>query len=119
MVGDLRVGAGIDVIHEQGMAMGSLSLYPVSIMVWHHNYAVSLAWPFGRREGWNGSLGLLYKHRKAPALGTHLNLIGQLSYCGRRLCISGAHISHGAALGIEKDEPNSGLNFVFLEYRLR
>jgi hypothetical protein len=33
--------------------------------------------------------------------------------------LSFAHVSHGSAIGIEIDKPNSGLNFLFLEYRQR
>jgi hypothetical protein len=39
-------------------------------------------------------------------------------YCGERLCLSFAHLSHGAQLGIQGDAANFGLNFLFLEYRL-
>jgi hypothetical protein len=35
------------------------------------------------------------------------------------VCASFAHISHGAALGIETEKANSGLNFLYLEYRYR
>lgn len=119
LIGDLRVGAGADILHEQGLAMASVSLYPATVMAWHDNYAVALAWPFGKRKGWNGNVGLLYLDHKMRGLGTNLNLVAQISYCGGRFCLSGAHISHAAGIGIEKDKPNSGLNFVFLEVRLR
>ena len=52
-------------------------------------------------------------------IGTNLNLLFRLSYCGKRICASFAHISHGGALGIETDKANSGLNFLYLEYRYR
>lgn len=52
-------------------------------------------------------------------VGTRLNFLFRFSYCGKELCLSFAHISHGSALGISDDEPNSGLNFLLLEYRYR
>ena len=41
------------------------------------------------------------------------------SYCGKEMCLTFSHVSHGAAIGIETDKPNSGLNFLLLEYRFR
>ncbi len=52
-------------------------------------------------------------------LGMHLNFLLGASYCREIFCLSYAHISHGALLGIERDAANSGLNFLFLEHRLR
>lgn len=105
-------------IHKAGMAMGSLALGPFSFYVWdHHNYGASLAYRFGARVGWNAAAGGILVRRTDDDLGTHLNVLLRGSYCGQKLCLSYAHMSHASGLGIERHEANSGLNFVFLEYR--
>ena len=116
---DGRIGGGVEVSHQDGMAMGSLALYPASLLVWEGNFGAGLTYPIGPRVGWSGGLGGILVHRKDEDVGTHLNFLFRLSYCGRKVCASFAHISHGAALGIETDKANSGLNFLYLEYRFR
>jgi hypothetical protein len=116
---DGRIGAGIDLIHEQGMPMVSAALYPASFLLWDHNFGVGLTYPVGPRVGWNAGLGGVLVRREDGNVGTRLNLLGRLSYCGEKLCLSYAHISHGSALGIRNNDANSGLNFLFLEYRYR
>jgi hypothetical protein len=75
---------------------------------------------FGSRgSGWSASLGGIVVRRTVEDVGTHLNFLLGASHCGEALCLSYAHISHGALLGIERGATNSGLNFLFLEYRLR
>ena len=115
---ELRIGAGMDVIHKAGMAMVSAALGPFSLYAWHHhNYGASLAYRFGARVGWNAAAGGILVRRTDDDLGTHLNLLLRGSYCGKALCLSYAHISHASGLGIERGKANSGLNFVFIEYR--
>jgi hypothetical protein len=116
---DGRIGAGIDVIHNQGQPMLSVALYPASFLVWDHNFGVGLTYPIGGRVGWNAGLGAILTRREDDDVGTRLNLLGRVSYCGEKLCLSFAHISHGSALGIRDDAANSGLNFLYLEYRYR
>jgi hypothetical protein len=116
---DGRIGAGVDVAHQAGMPMASVALYPASLMVWEDNWGVGLTYPIGPRVGWSGGVGGIYVHRTDDDLGTNLNLLFRVSYCGENVCASFAHISHGAALGIETEKANSGLNFLYLEYRYR
>ena len=116
---DGRIGAGLDVVHQAGMPMASVALYPASVLVWEDNWGVGLTYPIGPRVGWSGGVGGIYVHREDDDVGTHLNLLFRLSYCGQEVCASFAHISHGGALGIETDKANSGLNFLYLEYRYR
>ena len=85
-----RIGAGVDVAHQAGMPMGSVALYPASVLVWEDNWGVGLTYPIGPRVGWSGAVGGIYVYR-----------------------------TDGAALGIETEKANSGLNFLYLEYRYR
>jgi hypothetical protein len=116
---DGRIGAGVDVKNQEGMAMASVALYPASLLVWEGNFGVGLTYPIGPRVGLNGGLGGILVHRKDDDVGTQLNFLFRGSYCGQKLCLSFAHISHGGAIGIETDKANSGLNFLYLEYRYR
>jgi hypothetical protein len=116
---DGRLGAGLDIVHQPGMPMASLALYPASFLVWEDNWGVGLTYPIGPRVGWSGAVGGMYAYRTDDDIGTNLNFLFRLSYCGEKLCLSFAHISHGEALGIETDKANSGLNFLYLEYRYR
>ena len=99
--------------------MASLALYPASILAWEDNWGIGLTYPIGPRVGWSGAVGGIYVDRTDEDLGTRLNFLLRVSYCGEKVCASFAHISHGDALGIEKDKANSGLNFLYLEYRYR
>jgi len=42
---DGRIGAGADVAHQAGMPMGSVALYPASVLVWEDNWGVGLTYP--------------------------------------------------------------------------
>lgn len=119
--GQGRIGAGIDVIHEKGMPVASISLYPVSAYVWERNYGVALAYPFGKPRGINAELGgILVRNVDGDDLGTNGNFFARVSWCPSKVCVSFAHISHGAGLfSIRDNEANKGLNFLFLEYRYR
>jgi hypothetical protein len=116
---DGRIGAGADVVHQGGMPVVSLALYPASVLVWENNWGLGLTYPIGPRVGWSGAVGGIYVHRTDDDVGTNLNFLFRLSYCGQKVCASFAHISHGEALGIATDKANSGLNFLYLEYRYR
>ena len=118
--GDGRVGVGADVIHDKGMPGAILTLAPVSVLLWSHNAGVALAYPFGRRVGFGGSLGGIMVRNLNDDVGTHLNFYVSASYCRQRWCLEFAHISHGAGLfQIRDDAANHGINFLFLEYRYR
>jgi hypothetical protein len=114
-----RIGAGADVIHAAGTPLAAVSLYPVSLYAWSHNFGAGLTWEIGKREGWNGGLGGIVVRNTDEDLGTNLNFLLRASYCGRKLCLSFSHISHGGVIGIRPDSDNYGLNFLFLEYRYR
>lgn len=119
---ELRIGAGWDVKHKPTMLMGSLRADPLSLLVWDSglNFGVGLSHRFGSRgRGWSASVGGIAVRHVDDDLGTHLNFFLGASYCREVFCLSYAHISHGALLGIESHATNSGLNFLFLEYRLR
>jgi hypothetical protein len=116
----LRVGAGVDVLHEHGMAMLSVAADPFVLLAWDRlDLGLGASYRFGDLEGWSASAGGVAVRRTDGDLGTRLNFLLGASYCGKAVCLSFAHISHGALLGIERGAANSGLNFVFLEYRLR
>jgi len=117
----VRAGAGVDVVKKAGMPMASLSADAFSFLAWDNNlnFGAGLSYPFGRRKGWNGAVGGILVQRLDDDIGTHLNFLFRASYCGEAVCLSYAHISHGSGLGIQTEKANSGLNFVFLEYRLR
>ena len=118
--GQGRVGAGIDVIHEKGMAVANLSLYPASLYVWRGNYGVALAYPIGQPRGASAEIGGIVVRELDDNVGTHANFFTRVSWCGARACLSFAHVSHGASVfGIRDDVGNKGLNFLFLEYRYR
>ena len=118
--GQGRIGAGIDVIHEKGMAVANVSLYPASLYVWERNYGVALAYPFGKPRGINAELGGILVRNRDEDVGTNGNFFARLSWCPGKACLSFAHISHGAGLfKIRDKEANKGLNFLFLEYRYR
>ena len=117
---EIRAGAGVDVVHRRGMPMVSLELRPASFLAWNNdNYGVGLTYAFGPRTGWNAAIGGFVARRTDDDIGTRLNVLARASYCGMQFCLSYSHISHASGLGIEKHSPNSGLNFLFLEYRYR
>ena len=118
--GEGRVGAGIDVIHEKGMPMANVSLYPASLYVWRSNYGIALAYPIGKPRGFNAELGGILVRNLDENVGTHANFFTRLSYCDDRACFSFAHLSHGGGVfGIRDEVGNKGFNFLFLEYRYR
>ena len=118
--GQGRVGAGSDVIHEKGMPVASVSLFPASLYVWRSNYGIALAYPIGRPRGFNAELGGILVRNLDENVGTHANFFTRLSYCRDQACLSFAHISHGGGLfGIRSEVGNKGFNFLFLEYRYR
>jgi hypothetical protein len=117
---DLRVGGGLDVIHKRGAVMAEVTYQPVSFYAWDNdNFGVGLTYRFGGPKGFSLAAGGIAVYRTDETVGTHLNFLGRLSYCGEKLCASFAHISHGRVFGFDKGSPNSGLNFLYLEYRLR
>ena len=118
--GQGRVGAGIDVIHEKGMPVANVSLYPASLYVWRDNFGVALAYPIGNPRRLNAEFGGIVVRHVMDDVGTHANFFTRVSWCGARACLSFAHVSHGASLfGIREDVGNKGLNFLFLEYKYR
>jgi len=118
--GQGRIGAGADVIHEKGMAVANISLYPASLYVWERNYGVALAYPIGQPRGINAEFGGILVRNVDETLGTNGNFFTRVSWCGKHACLSFAHISHGGGVfGIREDAGNKGLNFLFLEYKYR
>jgi hypothetical protein len=101
--GEIRIGAGVDVVHRAGMPVVSATL--------------GLAYGFGGSTGWRAGIGVLLARRADEDLGTRLNILLRAGYCAKQLCLSYAHLSHGSGLGIRRERANSGLNFLFLEYR--
>jgi hypothetical protein len=121
---DARIGAGIDVIHDVGTPMFSASASFASLLAWRRttsgdNFGMGLAFPLGNPEGLNFGLGAFAVYKTDELLGTHLNFLARASYCGKNLCLSAVHLSHGRIFGLDEDAANKGLNFVFLEYRLK
>jgi hypothetical protein len=117
---DLRVGAGLDLIHRRGAFVAAVTYQPVSVYAWDNdNFGVGLTYRFGGPKGLSFNAGGIAVYRTDEVVGTHLNFLGRLSYCGERLCASFAHVSHGRIFGFDKGSPNSGLNFLYVEYRLR
>jgi hypothetical protein len=118
--GQGRIGAGVDVIHEKGMAVANVSLYPASFYIWERNYGVALAYPLGKPRGINGELGGILVRNLDENVGTNGNFFARISWCWSKACLSFAHISHGAGIFKIRDaEANKGLNFLFLEYKYR
>lgn len=115
---EVRLGAGADIVHKDGMAMASVAAGPFSFLFWSGNYGAALTYNFGARVGWNAGVGAIIARRTDEEVGTHPNALLRGSYCWEQLCLSLAHISHGGDLGIEKGKANDGLNFLYLEYRL-
>ena len=117
---EVRVGAGADIIHREGMKMVTASVGPVSFLAWdNRQHALALSYRFGPRTGLSGAVGGLLARRTDEDLGTRLNFALQANYCGEVLCLGFMHISHGSSLGLRRRTANSGLNFLFLEYRPR
>ena len=118
--GQGRIGAGIDVIHEKGMAVANISLYPASLYVWERNYGVVLAYPIGNPRRLNAEFGGILVRNIDENTGTHGNFFTRVSWCWTKACLSFAHVSHGARVfGIREELDNKGLNFLFLEYKYR
>ena len=117
---DLRVGAGLDVIHKRGAVVAAVTFQPASVYVWDNdNFGVGLTYRFGGPKGWSFGAGGIAVYSTDETVGTRLNFLGRLSYCWDKACASFAHISHGRVFGLATHEANSGLNFLYLEYRLR
>jgi hypothetical protein len=115
---ELRIGVGVDVVKKSSMAMASVKLGPLAVLAWDNdNYGIGATWDFGSRVGWNGGIGGFLARRTDDDLGTRLNLLFRGSFCSEKVCVSLAHLSHGAAAGIAAGKANSGLNFLFVEYR--
>lgn len=115
---DLRVGAGVDVVHKQSMAVASLRYGAVTALAWDNdNYGAGLTYEVGPMRGWEAGIGAFLAARTDGNLGTQLNALVRLAYCHGHVCLSGIHISHGSTFGIERDKANSGLNFLLLEFR--
>ena len=118
--GQGRVGAGLDFIHEKGMPVANVSLYPASLYAWRGNFGVALAYPIGNPRRFNAELGGIAVYNLDENVGTHANFFTRLSYCREKACLSFAHISHGGGLfGIRSEVANKGFNFLFLEYKYR
>jgi hypothetical protein len=118
--GQGRIGAGVDVIHEKGMAVANVSFYPASLYLWERNYGVALAYPVGKPRGLNAEFGGILVRNIDENVGTNGNFFTRLSWCWTKACLSFAHISHGAGIfKIRDNEANKGLNFLFLEYKYR
>ena len=114
---EVRLGAGVDIVHRDGMGMASASAGPFSLLAWSGNYGAALSYSLGPRVGWNAAVGFIVARRTGESLGTRANALLRGSYCGERLCLSFAHMSHGADLGIATEKHNDGLNFLYLELR--
>ena len=119
--GQGRIGAGIDVIHEKGMAVANVSLYPASLYVWRTELRRGARLP--DRQPARASTprfgGILVRNLDEN-VGTNANFFTRLSWCWTKACLSFAHISHGAGIfKIRDNEANKGLNFLFLEYKLQ
>jgi len=118
--GEGRVGLGVDVIHEKGMPVASVALYPLSLYVWERNYGVALAYPFNLPRHFNMGIGAILVRNRDENVGTNGNFFVRASWCPGKVCLSFAHVSHGAGVfKIRDNEANKGLNFLFLEYRYR
>jgi hypothetical protein len=118
--GQGRIGAGADVVHEAGTPVASFSLYPVSLYAWSGNYGAVLAYPVGRPTGLNAEFGGILVRYVDETVGTNGNFFTRVSWCGQKLCVSFAHVSHGARVfGIREELANKGFNFLFLEYKYR
>lgn len=116
---EIRVGAGVDVVHKPGMGVGVVKVGPVDTLVWDKNFGIGATYDLGGPVGWQAGLGGIYTQRTDEDVGTRANFLLRGSYCLKRWgCFSARHISHGALLGIEKDKANSGLNFITWEASL-
>jgi len=113
----VRLGAGAEFLYRSGTATASLKFRALNALFWGDNGGLGLTADFGHRVGWNGGFGGLLAAHTEEALGTPLNFLLRGSYCGRQLCLSLVHLSHGALFGIARDKSNQGLNFLLLEYR--
>jgi len=91
------------------------------VYAWNRDHVgLGLTLPLGPSEGLNIGLGGIVVNRTDELVGTKLNFLVRGSYCWKPVCISFAHVSHGARVfGIAKDEANAGLNFLYLEYRFK
>jgi hypothetical protein len=104
--------------------MLSASASFASLLAWRRsstgdNFGVGLAFPLGKPDGFNFGLGGFAVYKTDELLGTHLNFLARASYCRKTFCLSAVHLSHGRVFGLDKEAANAGLNFVFLEYRLK
>jgi hypothetical protein len=78
--GQGRIGAGIDVIHEKGMPVANVSLYPASLYVWRDNFGIALAYPIGQPRGFNAEIGGIAVRYVDEDVGTNLNFFTRMSY---------------------------------------
>lgn len=105
----LEFGLYSDLLHREGMVAASIRQGPVIAMTWEGNSAVGLVSEH-KRGGWNLFLGGTFVKDTDDQVGTHLNFLLGAAYSP----FAYWHISHGRFLGIEKDKPNDGLNFLGL-----
>lgn len=117
--GEVRVGGGVDIVHQPGMEVVTVKLDAMEVLYWEKNFGIGAAYDVGNTVGWQAGLGGIYVAKTDDDVGTRANFLLRGSYCWVRTCLSVRHISHGSSLGIARDRPNSGLNFIALEYRFR
>src|SRR5258706_2936221 len=104
---DLRVGAGLDVIHKRGAVVAAVTYQPVSFYAWDNdNFGVGLTYRFGGPKGFSVNTGGIAGYRTDGVIGTHLNFLGRLSYCGGKRVASFAPGSHCTILGFDRRSAN-------------
>lgn len=116
---EVRVGAGFDVIHKPGTEFVVIKYGPAEAIIWSGNYGLGATYDVGPAVGWQAGFGGVYVADTDDKVGTHNNFLLRGGRCTRDWgCFSIRHISHGKKLGIARDRPNAGLNFVMWEYVL-
>lgn len=114
---DTFIGAGVDVVHEQGRAAFSFRPDPVTVLAWPGNVAIGAAYTWGTT--FQFALGGIYVKDHERRVGTHENFLVVLRYCPS-FCLSLNHISHasGRLIHYKPDRPNGGLNMLQFEFPL-
>lgn len=115
---DTFIGIGSDIVHQPGMGVAQFTHAPATVLAWRHNYGMGATYDL--RDGpWQAGLGAIYVRHTDGDVGTHSNFLFTGRHCWSGACLGLVHISHGSMLGIKKDKPNSGLNFLLLQIPLR
>lgn len=113
-VAESRIAVGKDIVHRKDInSFVAVDYGYLNVFMWENNYAIGMSKEWGNT--FKFGVGGIQVHETEKSLGTNLNFLLTLGWCGETMCVLIRHISHGSSyLGIADDKPNAGLNFLTL-----